>query len=90
MLDVNQEINFAALGYQESHNNYRNFLLIYDIAVGNIVKRLQINPRTSCIPFMFVDHMGFNNFKVVRTSDVKDYNSTYGDKDARSFISDDL
>lgn len=50
-----------------------NSMLIYDISLAKVVKKLSINPRQSNLRFMFVDHKGFNNFKFVRTSDVKSY-----------------
>ena len=95
LLDVNEAMNFIVFAYCESYKMEMNTLAIYDIEVGNIVRKIPINARTSNLRFIYTNYEGFNTFKIVRTSDLKDslnvkaykfdkYNSEQQDLDIQS------
>ena len=49
-------MNFIVMAYSESYKIEMNTLAIYDIEVGNIVKKIPINPRSSDLRFLYSDY----------------------------------
>ena len=58
LVDINVELNFIAMVYNESYNFAMNKLLIYDIDLNTFTKQVDINPNTANLRYLYVDDQG--------------------------------
>lgn len=72
VVDLQANLNFIAMAYQECYETKYNELLIYDIDAMEIVECIDINPNQANMNYMYVDDTGFNCFKVARSSELID------------------
>jgi len=71
LVDINVNLNFFAMVYQECYTTEYNELMIYDIDLMDVVQCIDINPNLKTIHYMYSDDQGFNSFKIVRACDLK-------------------
>jgi len=75
VIDLQANLNFIAMAYQECYETKYNELLIYDIEEMEIVECIDINPNQANMNYLYVDDSGFNCFKVARNSELIDRTS---------------
>lgn len=66
--DANCKMNFIAMIYQEAYDVSQNQLLIYDIGTQSVIEKMNVNPDLRSQSFMYVDDLGYNCFKIARSS----------------------
>jgi len=70
--DINCNLNFVAMVYQECFQTENNNLLIFDIDQMEFVQKYCVNPNNENMNEMLQDDIGFNSFQIVRSSELID------------------
>jgi len=72
MVENTFDLDIIPFIYQEHNKPENNKLFIYDINMGKINElKIDVNPGTASMNFMYQDSFCLNNFKIVRSSSVK-------------------